>query len=174
MPFRWRIAVPVRRLYLQKVAHEEIAEPPFSVSASCSMAIARHHEQVEIFIRFDKRMHYLHGRRWIDILVHLAHDKQQLALQPPGIVYVRRSSVLRSDRPAHPLLIPPDLVHAIVMRTAVGHGNLVEFRMKEQCTKRALPPLTNCRIYRPLKCRTTDTWLRLLYATGCGQESLHP
>ena len=56
----------------------------------------------------------------IDVGVELADDQQQLALQPVRVVHVRRRGVLRPDRPAHPLLVPPDLVHPVVVAAAVG------------------------------------------------------
>src|SRR5215213_4271518 len=44
------------------------------------------------------------------------------------------------DRPAHPLLVPPDFIHAIVVAAAVGHTRLVEFRMREQTAEGVLSP----------------------------------
>ncbi len=54
------------------------------------------------------------------------------------VVNIRRRGVLRTHRPTHPLLIPPHLVHAIVMAAAVTHRHFVELRMKEQRTERTL------------------------------------
>ncbi len=41
-------------------------------------------------------------------------------------------------RPAHPLLVPPDLVHAIVVAAGSRERHLVELRMEEQRAQRVL------------------------------------
>ena len=46
--------------------------------------------------------------------------------------------VLRADRLAHPLLVPPDLVHAVVVAAAVGDGGLVELAVEEHGADRVL------------------------------------
>src|ERR1700678_1820689 len=33
-------------------------------------------------------------------------------------------------RPPHPLLVPTDLVHAVVVTTGIGDGDFIEFRME--------------------------------------------
>src|SRR5688572_24887901 len=46
--------------------------------------------------------------------------------------------VLRSDRPPHPLLVPPDLVHPVVMAAGEGYRRVVELGMEEQGAERVL------------------------------------
>src|SRR5215213_9333167 len=55
-----------------------------------------------------------------------------MAFQLAGVDHVRRGLVLRTERPPHPLLVPPDLVHPIVVTTGVGVRHLVELGMKQQ------------------------------------------
>jgi CubicO group peptidase (beta-lactamase class C family) len=43
-----------------------------------------------------------------------------------GLRDVRLLFVMRTNRPAHPGFVPPDLVHAIVVATAIGRSGLVE------------------------------------------------
>ena len=45
---------------------------------------------------------------------------------------------MRADRPAHPLLVPPNLVHAVVVAAAVGHSRLVKIPVCEQGPRAAL------------------------------------
>ncbi len=40
--------------------------------------------------------------------------------------------------PVHPLFVPPDLVHAVVMTTTVGDAGLVKVGVSEQGGERAL------------------------------------
>src|SRR6185503_17016430 len=47
--------------------------------------------------------------------------------------------VLLADGPAHPQLVPPDLVHAVVVAAAVGDGDLVEVVVVDQRPHRILP-----------------------------------
>src|SRR5207253_5235191 len=77
-------------------------------------------------------------RSWIHVLVHFGHDEQQLALEAIRIVYVRRGAIFLAERPAHPLFIPPNLVHPIVVAAAVGNRDLVKLRMEEQPAERVL------------------------------------
>jgi len=68
-------------------------------------------------------------------LIHLADDEQQLALQQVCVVHVGRRRIPGADRPAHPLLVPPQLVHAVIVRSGGRHGNLVEVGMEEQAAQ---------------------------------------
>jgi PAS domain S-box-containing protein len=60
------------------------------------------------------------GPRWCPA----RRPQQQLALQPVRVVHVGRGRVLRADRPAHPLLVPPDLVHAVVVAAGAETATL--------------------------------------------------
>ena len=57
-----------------------------------------------------------------------------------GVVNVRASGVMWPDGIPHPLLVPGGFVHAVVVASTGGIGNLVELRVKEQRPGRALPP----------------------------------
>ena len=56
-----------------------------------------------------------------------------------GVGHVRLRGVVRADRPAHPRLVPPDLVHPVVVAAAVGDGRLVEVAVEQQRPERVLP-----------------------------------
>ena len=49
-----------------------------------------------------------------------------------ALVTLEFARVFRPDGPAHPLLVPPDLVHAVVVAAAVGDGHLVEIAVCQQ------------------------------------------
>jgi hypothetical protein len=50
------------RFVSEQVAHEEIHAPAAGVGGfSNAVTAARNDQQVEIFVRFDKRVDYLHG-----------------------------------------------------------------------------------------------------------------
>ena len=109
------------------------------VAAAGGMVRARHHQQIEVLVVLDQLVHDLHRRRGIDVRIELADDEQQIALQPVRVVDVRRGRVLLADRPRHPQLVPPDLVHAVVVAAGVGDARLVEIRVKQQTAERVLP-----------------------------------
>ena len=113
--------------------------PPFGVVG------ARNHEQIEGLVGFDQRVHDLHRRRRIDVRVQLTDDEQQIALQLRRVVDVRRRGVLWTERPSHPLLVPPDLVHSVVVAPAGRHRGLVELRMEEHARRASSARRPTCR-----------------------------
>ena len=81
------------------------------------------HQQFEVFARVDKRLRNLHRRRRIDILIQPTDAQHQRAIQFRRIDKIRVQRVTRIDRPTHPLFVPPNLVHAIVVTTAIRRRN---------------------------------------------------
>ena len=79
------------------------------------MVGARDDEQIEALPCLDERVHDLHGGGGVHVAIHLAHNQHELALEAMRVVHVGGCRVFGSHRPAHPLLIPPDLVHAVVV-----------------------------------------------------------
>src|SRR5262245_2491475 len=55
-----------------------------------------------------------------------------------SIVHIGRGRVLRTNRPAHPLFVPPDLIHTVVVTSGVRHSGLVKLWMEEQRSQRVL------------------------------------
>ena len=74
----------------------------------------------------------LRGAGGIDVGVEFSDDEEEIALQLVGVVFVGAAGVAFIDGPAHPLLVPPDFVHAVVVAAAVGDGDVVEVVMIEQ------------------------------------------
>ena len=106
-------------------------EPELScLRQAIAMAAAGHHEQIEILVGLDERVDHLQRRRGVHVLVVLAHHEQQLAFEVARVGEVRIPIVFRPHRLAHPLFVPPDFVHPIVMAPAVRHAGLVEFAMR--------------------------------------------
>src|SRR5580658_2330673 len=95
-----------------------------------AVVLTRYVEHVEMLVGLDQCVDYLHRRGWVYVAIHLANDNQRLAFQTVGVVHVRGFGVLRSQRPAHPLLVPPDLVHAVIVAAAVSHYHLVKLRVE--------------------------------------------
>src|ERR1051326_2208813 len=117
---------------------KKVLQQMLVVGAARAMSATGDKEQIEFFISLDERVGHLQRRGRIHICVHLAQYQQQLPLQLGSVVHIGGRRVLRTERPAHPLLVPPDLVHAIVMTSAVGHSYLVELGMEQQASKRVL------------------------------------
>src|SRR5580698_7322519 len=88
LPARFRKSIPVRSGLVQQIAYEEIQQSALSVTAPCAMAATGHKEEVEVLAGLDQAVDDLQRGRGIDVLVHLSHDQQQLALKAPGVVHV--------------------------------------------------------------------------------------
>lgn len=114
---------------LEKVslAHSTI----FRVTAT-SMLAARHDEHLVHLARLVQRIRKLQRRRRIDVIVQIAHTQHQLALQPVRLDDIASLFVGLVDRPAQPLLAPPDLVHAIVVTPAVRRARLVKVTVVDE------------------------------------------
>src|SRR4051812_42334183 len=67
----------------------------------------------------------------------LTDDEEQLALKLCGVGHVGAGRIVR-PHDSHPLLVPPDLVHPIVMTARRAERHLVELRVEEQGAKRIL------------------------------------
>ena len=72
------------------------------------------------------------GGGGIDVVVLFADEEHELALEVLGVLDVGGGDVGAIDRVAHPLLVPPDLVHAVVVASAGGVGSLVEVAVEEE------------------------------------------
>jgi hypothetical protein len=119
--------------------HEEIHAPTAAVGCfRAAVACAGDDQQVEVLVCFDERVGHLHRGGRIDVAIQFADDEQEFALQVFRVGHVRAFRVLGADGPAHPLLVPPDLVHAVVVAAAIGHRHLVEVAMEQQCAGRTL------------------------------------
>src|SRR5437868_4237191 len=105
----------------QQMPLEEFRSPAVSIGASArAMARARKDDQVKVLVRFDQRINDLHCGRGIDVAVELTDREQELALQLAGLAHIRLLLVMRANGPTHPLLIPPDLIHAVIVTPAIG------------------------------------------------------
>ena len=71
----------------------------------------------------------LHRAGGIDVGVEFADDEEQVALEFGGVFDIGAALVAVIHGPAHPLLIPPDFVHAVIMTAAVGDGDFIEVVM---------------------------------------------
>src|SRR5206468_5849243 len=134
-----RDLVPIGRLGAKQVMNKKVLEQSLAVDASSSVSASGNVKQVKLLVGLDQRVDHLQRRRWIDVCVHLSHHKQQLALQTICVIHIGRGSILQTKWPAHPLLVPPNLVHPVIVTTRVRYGDLVELRVEEQRSHGVLP-----------------------------------
>ena len=132
MPF------PFRRIHTDQVFYKEISSPVLAVITAQGVAHARHKQQVYVFIGLDDGIYQLESGSRIHVIIHFPQDQQELPLQLVGVGHVRRFFVLPADRVAHPLLIPPDLIHAVIMAAGGRNRYFIELRMVQQGPGRAL------------------------------------
>ena len=110
---------PFRRFHTQQILHEEVVTLVLAIEFAHGMMGSRNHHEFEILVRLFQRIHYLISARRIYVVIHLAYHQHQRALQLVGVLHVAALYVTGIDRPAHPLLVPPDFIHPVVM-TAAG------------------------------------------------------
>src|SRR5688500_1508276 len=131
--------IPDRRLGTMQVVDEKVPQLPVTVgrtraSSSPAVFLAGHNEQVERLVRLDQRVHYLHRRRRVDVGVEFGQHQEEFALQLVRMDNVGAGFILRPDGISHPLFVPPDLVHAVVVAAGERHGDMVELGMVAQRT----------------------------------------
>src|SRR5207244_3852433 len=88
--------------------------------------------------RLNERVHDLVAGRRIDVRVELADDEHEMALKLFRIDDIRRRFVVRSDRPTHPLLVPPDLVHPVVVTAGIRIRDFIKLWVEDETTHRVL------------------------------------
>ncbi len=89
-----------------------------------------YHQKVEILAGLDQGIHHLHGRGGVDVHIELADHQQEVSLKVLCVVDAGRRRIGGIERPPHPLLVPIDLVHAVVVATGISDSDLIEFRME--------------------------------------------
>src|SRR5437016_14234452 len=99
------------------------------------MVATGNHEEIEILVRLNEGVGETQSGFGWDVVVRLADNQEQLALQPPGVVYVGTLGIpiLRFFAPdfvqrqvTHPLLVPRRFVEAIVVTSAGRDRRLVK------------------------------------------------
>src|SRR5262249_44116038 len=114
--------IPFRRLDAKQMMDEKVLQQPLTIGASRPVPAAGNEQQVELFVGFDQRVDNLKSRGRIYVRVHLWDYKQQLSLQPVGVIHIGRGRVMGAERPSHPLFIPPHLIHPVIVAAAIGEG----------------------------------------------------
>lgn len=90
------------------------------------MAGADDGHEFEALVSFLQGTDDLRRAGGIDVGVEFANDEQEFALEFVRVFDVGTEFVAFINGPAHPLLVPPDFIHAVVMATAVGDSDFVE------------------------------------------------
>ena len=79
------------------------------------------------------------GALHIHVGVRLADGEEEAAAEVGGVRGAGVGRVPRADRVAHPLLVPPELVDAVVVAAAIGGAGAVEVAMTQQGVRGVLP-----------------------------------
>ena len=95
-------------------------------------------EEVEVLVGFDEGVDDLHRGGGIDVGIEFADDQEKLSLHAVGLGGVGGGFVVFPEWIAHPLFIPPDLVHGIVVATAVGDSDFVKIVVCNEGAHRVL------------------------------------
>lgn len=115
------------RLDAEEVSNEVVFLAAASVfRPGGSVAGARDDKEVEVFVGFDEGVDDLHRGGGIDVGIEFADDEEKLAFHAVGLGGVGGGFVVFSEWVAHPLFVPPNFVHGIVVATAVGDGDFVK------------------------------------------------
>ena len=110
--------IPTGWVHTEQVAHEEVVALVLAKGLAHGVALAGEEDELKVLVGLDERIHYLHRRGGVYIVVHLAHDKHQRTAQQVSILHIAALLVLVTHGVAQPLLVPPDLVHAVVVASA--------------------------------------------------------
>ena len=127
--------VPFWRLNTQQVLHKEVGTFVLSKGFAHGVVGIGHQDKLEVFVGFDEGVDHLVGRGGIDIVVHFAHEEHEFSLEVLGVLHVGALHVTAIDRVTHPLLVPPNFVHAVVVASTGGIGSLVEVAVEEEGTE---------------------------------------
>ena len=102
------------------------------------MTVVRNHDKVKILVRLYQGIDHLIRARRVNVGVFFSHHQHEFASQVLRQGPARLRFVMGSNRPAHPLLVPPHFVHSVVVTAAVRHGNFVEITLSQNCTQGVL------------------------------------
>ena len=104
------------------------------------MTVSRQIKLFKVFIGFYECINHLKGRGGIYVVIQLAVYQKQFASKTVRVVYIGRFCVPGTCWVSHPLFIPPDLIHPVIVTTAQSHAKLVEIAMEQQCREGVLSP----------------------------------
>ena len=109
---------------------EEVSSLSLSVRAAVGVVEAGEDQHLELFVRLDEGIDKAEGAFGWDVGVEFTDHEKQFAFEFSSVGDVGLLGIPRPHWIAHPLFVPPDLVHAVVVATCAGDGNLVELRVK--------------------------------------------
>ena len=116
---------------MEQVAHKEIIAFVLAITLAHRVVGTGDDHEFEILAGTNKGIGYLHGGSRVDVVVHLTYNEHEGTLQTVGILKIGTAYIAAVHRIAHPLFVPPYLVHAVVVTTTGGVASLVEVAMKE-------------------------------------------
>ena len=99
------------------------------------MAATWHQQELKVFVGADECINDLQCGGGIDIPVEFADDQQKLALKFMGIGDIGLLFIVGADWPTHPLFIPPDFVHAVVVAAAIRNRRFVEITVSQESSQ---------------------------------------
>ena len=94
--------------------------------------------EFEGLVGFDEGIGDLHGAGGVHIIIEFSDNEHQRTFEAVGIFDIRTFDVGRIYRVGHPLFIPPDLIHPVVVATTGAVGGLVEITMEKNSSRALL------------------------------------
>ena len=138
LPRLWLVAtlfqfVPAGGIYAQEVLDEEVGAFVFAEVFAHGVVGAGDEDELEVLVGLDEGVDDLVGGGGIDVVVLFADEEHELALEVLGVLDVGGGDVGAIDGITHPLLVPPDFVHTVIMTPAGCIGCLVEVTVPQYC-----------------------------------------
>ena len=128
------------------------------------MPLVGQYYKFKLFTGTDQSIHHLESCRRIDIIVQFPQDQHQFPLQTISIHRIGAFFIFFSDGIPHPLFIPPDLIHPVIMATASSDTHFIKIRVEQYSSHRIL---SACRA--AINPNPVDIHLRIF-----SRRSLHP
>ena len=131
--------IPFRGIDSEEVLDEEVVALVLAKGLAHGVMNSREDDKLEVLVCFYQGIHHLVCARRIDIVIHLTYHQHKGTLELVGILHIAALHITGVDGITHPLLIPPNLVHAVVMTSATAVGCLVEITMEQYRRGTLLP-----------------------------------
>lgn len=131
---------PCRWIYPHEMTDKKVVTLVFSETLAHRMADTGYDNQFKILTGLYQRIDHLHRRRRVDIVVEFSDQQHQGASQQMGVLDIGAGPVRLINRVTHPLLVPPDFIHTVVVASAGRIGRLVKIGIEQQCRQASCPP----------------------------------
>lgn len=158
--------VPPWRIDAKKMADEEVEALVLAKLVTEGVVSTRQDDEVEVASSALQGCGQLERGGRVDVVVKLSNDEHERPREPWSHPYIGGAHIAGVDGPPHPLLVPPDFVHAIVMAAASTIGCLIEVAMLKHGGRSLL---SAGRGSKDAHTRRVDIWIAL----GGGPDPSH-